>query len=488
MSVGRKLGAFGVGLVVMLGLLGSLAPAAAFAGPATHFVVSAPPSATAGTAFSFTVTALDSSDNTDTSYSGTVHFTATDASAVLPADAQLNNGTGTFSATMNTPGSQTITATDTSVGSITGTSGSVQVASATTTTASNATATFANAPQSVTLSASISSAAGTVNQGTVTFTVTGSGATIGTATTSSQVSNGSAVVAYSLPAGTPAGSYTIDATYNPGGTFAGSSDSTHALTVQPAATTVTAANISVQASSAAQNVPLVATVQSPAGAVNEGSITFVVEQGGQPIGTPISAPVGASGAAGASYPLPPGVAAGTYQIVASYGSAADFAPSSDAAHTLTLSYGFTITVPSAQPSSPPSTQPSTPPPTQPTTTPRRPSNRFRVTRLRARPGGTVTFDVALPGPGRIDVLETAWSNNFAAAGAFLEPARGRFVFARFSVKTGRRTIRVEIRPNARGRQLLRHHAYKVRIRVWVTFTPTGGTPRSIAFSGVKLTP
>jgi hypothetical protein len=52
---------------------------------ATHFSVTAPATATTGTAFQITVTALDASNNTVTTYSGTVHFTSTDGQAVLPA-------------------------------------------------------------------------------------------------------------------------------------------------------------------------------------------------------------------------------------------------------------------------------------------------------------------------------------------------------------------------------------------------------------------
>jgi FKBP-type peptidyl-prolyl cis-trans isomerase 2 len=94
---------------------------------ATHFSVSAPGSATAGSSFNVTVTALDSGNGTDTSYSGTVHFTSSDGAAVLPADATLTNGVGTFSVTLTTAGSQTVTATDTVSSSITGTSGAIIV-------------------------------------------------------------------------------------------------------------------------------------------------------------------------------------------------------------------------------------------------------------------------------------------------------------------------------------------------------------------------
>jgi hypothetical protein len=96
---------------------------------ATHFAVSAPASATAGTPFTFTVTALDANNNTVTGYAGTVHFTSSDGSASLPANATLTNGVGTFTATLNTAGSQTIQATDTVNGSITGTSGAIAVTS-----------------------------------------------------------------------------------------------------------------------------------------------------------------------------------------------------------------------------------------------------------------------------------------------------------------------------------------------------------------------
>src|SRR5439155_610967 len=83
--------------------------------------VSAPASAAGGTAFSFTVTAQDQFNNTATSYGGTVHFSTTDGQAVLPANSTLTNGVGTFSATLETAGSQPITATDTVFSSITGT-------------------------------------------------------------------------------------------------------------------------------------------------------------------------------------------------------------------------------------------------------------------------------------------------------------------------------------------------------------------------------
>jgi hypothetical protein len=97
------------------------------AGPATHLTVSAPSSATSGSAASVTVAAFDAYGNTATGYAGTVHFTSSDGAAVLPADSTLTSGTGTFSATLETAGTQTVTATDTVSSSIAGTSGNVSV-------------------------------------------------------------------------------------------------------------------------------------------------------------------------------------------------------------------------------------------------------------------------------------------------------------------------------------------------------------------------
>jgi len=94
---------------------------------ATHFVVSAPSTVTAGTAFNVTVTAEDDSGNVATGYSGVAHFTTTSSSYNLPADTTLTSGTGTFSTKLNTVGSQTVTATDTVDFSISGTSGAIDV-------------------------------------------------------------------------------------------------------------------------------------------------------------------------------------------------------------------------------------------------------------------------------------------------------------------------------------------------------------------------
>ncbi len=96
-----------------------------------HFAIAAPSTATAGTALSFTATAKDNFNNTVTGYTGTVHFTSMDGQAVLPANATLTNGVGTFNATLKTSGNQTLTATDTVNAAVSGTSAAIAVGSAT---------------------------------------------------------------------------------------------------------------------------------------------------------------------------------------------------------------------------------------------------------------------------------------------------------------------------------------------------------------------
>jgi hypothetical protein len=82
---------------------------------------------TAGTSGTITVTALNADGSVNTGYSGTVHFTSSDPQAVLPPDATLTNGTGTFSVTLKTAGTQWITASDTSNSNIAGSESGITV-------------------------------------------------------------------------------------------------------------------------------------------------------------------------------------------------------------------------------------------------------------------------------------------------------------------------------------------------------------------------
>jgi hypothetical protein len=91
---------------------------------ASTLVVSGIPSPTAaGVAGNVTVTAEDPSGNTSTGYRGTIHFASFDPAAVLPADYTFTTsdpGVHTFSVTLKTAGTQSVTATDTVTGTIEG--------------------------------------------------------------------------------------------------------------------------------------------------------------------------------------------------------------------------------------------------------------------------------------------------------------------------------------------------------------------------------
>jgi hypothetical protein len=93
-----------------------------------------PASATAGSPLSFSVTARDSNDAVITGYTGTVHFSSSDSgSPALPADytfATADNGTRQFSATLETPGSQTITVNQVAGSAPVATSPAISVAAA----------------------------------------------------------------------------------------------------------------------------------------------------------------------------------------------------------------------------------------------------------------------------------------------------------------------------------------------------------------------
>ncbi len=128
-------------------------------GVATHFSVTAVASTTAGSPFSITVTALDSSNHTATAYLGIVHFTSTDSQSILPANYAFTAGdagvhTFTNGVTLKTAGAKIVTATDTLTSTITGS------ASVTVNPAAAASFVVAGYPSPVT--------AGTMNNFTVT--------------------------------------------------------------------------------------------------------------------------------------------------------------------------------------------------------------------------------------------------------------------------------------------------------------------------------
>jgi hypothetical protein len=197
-------------------------------------ITGVPSSATAGSAFSLTVSALDANNNVVAGYLGTVHFTSNDGAATLPADytfTAADNGVHTFSGvTLRTAGNRTVTATDTAAGSLTGS------------------ATVAVSPAAVNhlgVSAPSSATAGTAFPATVTAldpfgnTVTGYAGTITFSSSDSKAglpsnytftASDTGVHAFSVTLKT-SGSQTVTAT----DTVTGSITGTTTVTVNPAA-------------------------------------------------------------------------------------------------------------------------------------------------------------------------------------------------------------------------------------------------------------
>jgi hypothetical protein len=130
------------GIAMLLALLtaavasaATLTAARAATATVTHFTITGPTTTAADASQSFVVTALDSSNATVTTYTGTVHFTSTDAGVSsgtgLPANYTFlsgDNGVHTFAAVkLETVGSKTITVADATTTTIKGTTAAIAV-------------------------------------------------------------------------------------------------------------------------------------------------------------------------------------------------------------------------------------------------------------------------------------------------------------------------------------------------------------------------
>ncbi len=173
---------------------------------------------TAGTAFNVTVTAKDAFGNVATGYTGQVHFTSTDPAPALPGDYTFvggDSGSHTFSVTLNTTGSRTVTATDTGNGSITGTSSAITVNAG---AASTATSTISASPGSITANGSSTSTITVQLKDALGNNLAGSGGTVTLGTTAgslgSVTDNSDGTYTATLTSSTTAGSATITGALN----------------------------------------------------------------------------------------------------------------------------------------------------------------------------------------------------------------------------------------------------------------------------------
>ncbi len=306
----------------------------------------------------------NTASNATATYS-TAPQSATLSATVISADGPVNGGTETFtilsgSNVIGTPvtsnvvsgaasdvytipagtpgGVYTIQAVFSGTSTLSGSSDSTHTLTiseaATTTAATSATTTFSESNQTISLSATVASSAGTVNEGTETFTILSGTTPVGSAATA-DVSDGAVTASYTMPGSTTGGIYTIEAVYNGTVDYGTSTDTSQSLTIDPAATTSATASASATFSPVEQNVSLSTTVTSTAGTVNEGTETFTILLGSTVIGSPVTVNV-VAGAAGASYGIPGGTPPGTYTIQAVYSGTINFLGYTDNGQVLVI--------------------------------------------------------------------------------------------------------------------------------------------------------
>ncbi|MCA2967714.1 MAG: Ig-like domain repeat protein [Acidobacteriaceae bacterium] len=183
---------------------------------------------------------------------------------------------------------------------------------------------FSSSAQSLTLTANVTSASGTVNQGTVTFTIRdGSNNVVGIPVTSETVSGGNASATFALPAGQAAATYAIQAVYNPAGPFLGSTG-TNSLSITSAFVSLTATVAAVSFSQSPQSLNLTASVTSGT-TVSGGTVTFTVRDSfNNVVAFPVTSGVVAANSATATLLLPGYQAPGPYTIDAVYTGAGNF--------------------------------------------------------------------------------------------------------------------------------------------------------------------
>ena len=87
----------------------------------------------------------------------------------------------------------------------------------------------------------------------------------------------------------------------------------------------------------------------------------------------------------------------------------------------------------------------------------RPNNQFDASDVKAGSGGSVSFSFKVPGPGKLSVVAMADSATYGSGSK--------------NVSTGQGTFTVQ--PNSTGKSLLQKNPHGVKVRLFITFTPTG---------------
>jgi hypothetical protein len=123
--------------------------------------------------------------------------------------------------------------------------------------------------------------------------------------------------------------------------------------------------------------------------------------------------------------------------------------------------------------------------------PARPSDRFSVDSYKHASDGTIELTLDLPGAGSVTTLGThsdpPGADAASSASTFPVPGYRRFAWAarHTTSATAAGILRVTLHPDASGARMLhyvRGHGWALHIRVWATYTPTGGRPASITIT------
>ena len=100
-----------------------------------------------------------------------------------------------------------------------------------------------------------------------------------------------------------------------------------------------------------------------------------------------------------------------------------------------------------------------------------PNNHFTIGKTKKGVGGSLAFTLALPGAGTVAIKELAGGKQVSSRTA---KARG----------DGKVKLSGVLKLNGAGKKLLA--AGKPKVKLQVTFTPTGGTKSTLAKSGITL--
>jgi hypothetical protein len=99
-----------------------------------------------------------------------------------------------------------------------------------------------------------------------------------------------------------------------------------------------------------------------------------------------------------------------------------------------------------------------------------PNNQFVIAKVKPKHAGALQFQLALPGAGKVKVVELAGRKTF-----------GQFIGSVAS----QRKLNVAVKPTAAGRALLKQST-SVKVTLRVTYTPKGGVKRTVTRRGIAL--